>query len=391
MTTTSDTSLFPFRFYSPVEVLFGTGSFRALEERRAALGDRALVVTGKRSARATGTLDRALAQLPGAAVFDDVEENPGTGTCDRAADLCRASECDFVVAIGGGSAIDVGKAAAGLARNPGPASQYFGADKFRNGSLPLVAVPTTAGAGSEVTPGAVIVDSENKVKRTISGRTVFADLALLDPELTVPLPRDVTVNTGLDALSQAMEGMASKKATPIGDLLALEVCRLVKEYLGRAAADGRDIEARTAMLYASTLAGMVIAQSGTTLVHGMGYYFTLEFGVPHGLANALLLTPLFRHNAQYVPAKVAAMADALGVPAEAMSADAGEKISVALHSLLEELGVSPAAKAAGVEPERLDEFARGIMNDPYRFRNQVGEITEERVTRYFRQACEGAA
>jgi alcohol dehydrogenase class IV len=334
-------------------------------------------------------LDRVLDQLPGAVVFDRVEENPSADTCDAGAALCRENDCDYVIGIGGGSPMDAAKAVAGLACNLGPCSEYFGADRFENGALPVMAVPTTAGTGSEVTSAAVIVDAEQGVKRTIKGNAVFPKLALLDPETTVPLPRDVTVNTGLDALSQAMEGFVSISATPMTDLIALEVCHLVKEYLPRAAEDGSDIDARSAMLYAAMLSGCVIAHTGTTLVHGMGYYFTLAFGIPHGLANALLLTPLFQHNARCVPEKVAPIAAVLGVSTEPEAEDASYKIANALHSLFEQLHVSPAGKDHGVDPSRLEEFAKHIITDPYRFKNQVGDVPVDRVLALFEQACEG--
>ncbi|MBN2309086.1 MAG: iron-containing alcohol dehydrogenase [Candidatus Hydrogenedentes bacterium] len=378
-----------FRHYLPTEIVFGVGCLDELRERCRPLGQKALVVTGTRSARATGILDRVLAQLPGAAVFDEVEQNPGTATCDRAAARCREAGCDVVVAVGGGSPMDVAKAAAGLALNDGPCSAHFGADTFKLGSLPVVAVPTTAGTGSEVTPGAVIVDTDNGIKRTIKGSALFPRLALLDPELTLPLPRDITVNTGLDVLSQAAEGYVSKKAALMTDVLALEAVRLVKSHLPRAAAHGDDLGARAGMLYASLLSGCVIAQTGTTLVHGMGYYFTLECGVAHGLANALLLTPLFQHNAQYEPEKVAAVAAALGCPSPPMPRDASGAIARAFHGLLAELDVSPAARDAGVDAERLRGFAEHIVGDPYRFRNQVGDVGLGDVLGFFEQAYEG--
>lgn len=379
-----------FRFYSPTEVVFGPGRLPELAERCARFGERPLIVTGRHSARATGLLARVEEAFPNAVTFDEVEENPCTATCEAAASVCREAGCGFLIALGGGSPMDVAKAASGLVLNRGPCRDYFGADKFVKGTLPLVAVPTTAGTGSEVTPGAVLVDEAAGVKRTISGRAVYADLAILDPEVTLTLPRDVTVNTGLDVLSQAMEGAVSKKAGPLTGLVALEAVRLVRRHLPRAANDGNDIAARSAMLYASLLSGYVIAQTGTTLVHGMGYYFTLAFGIAHGLANALLLAPLFQHNARHLPQKVAALAEALGVSARPEPDDASAKIAAAVHALLEELGVSPAARDAGADPGRLADFAHDIIGDPYRFKNQVGEFAEEDVLALYQQACDGA-
>ena len=394
-----------FHHLIPTEIVFGPGCLRELGPRCQNLGRKALLVTGRHFARAAGVLDDALAQLPGAIVFDEVVENPTDGICDRAGLICRQEGCDFVVGIGGGSAMDVAKAAAGLARNPGPCRQYFGSEKFEQEVLPIVAVPTTAGTGSEVTPYSVVVDSAERVKRTLTARGLFPAVALLDPNLSLTMPRHVTVSTGLDALSQAMEGVVSRRCTPLCDLLALEACRIIAQWLPRAVEDGAahrrvastarvastdNIEARSWMLYASMLAGCVIAHTGTTLVHGMGYYFTLEYGLPHGLANGLLLAPSFEFTARYRPDKVAAIATALGADATAAPNEVGATIGRAIHAFLARIGVSPAAKDAGVGSDRLAEFAAQLIADPYRYRNQVGDVTEKDVLRFFQQAHSGA-
>lgn len=377
-----------FRYLAPTEIVFGAGTFRSLREHSRRLGARPLVVTGRRFARVSGLLDAALEQLAprrGAAVFDQVPENPDTSVCDAAAAYCRDRACDHVVAIGGGSAMDVAKAVAGLARNKGGCADYFGADKFSGGALPVLAVPTTAGTGSEVTPYAVIVDARDRTKRTVSGRSLFPAAALLDPDLTRTMPREVAIATGLDALSQAMEGIVSKKSTPLGDTLALDACRRIRRYLPRAANDPGDDEARAQMLYAAMLGGCVIAQSGTTLVHGMGYHYTLARGIAHGLANALLLAPVFAHNARYAPDKVAAIAAALGEP----PSEPGPAVVAAIYRLLQELGVSPAARDHGVKAEDLEAFARDVAADPYRYRNQIGEITEARILGFYSDSHTG--
>jgi alcohol dehydrogenase class IV len=229
------------------------------------------------------------------------------------------------------------------------------------------------------------VDARDRTKRTISGRDLFPAVALLDPDLTRTMPREVAIATGLDALSQAMEGVVSKKSTPVGDTLALDACRRVRLYLPRAANNPGDDEARAQMLYAALLGGCVIAQSGTTLVHGMGYHYTLTCGIAHGLANALLLAPVFAHNARYAPDKVAAIAAALG---EEPSAP-GPAVVAAIHRLLDELGVSPAARDHGVRPENLEPFARDVASDPYRYRNQIGDITEATILDFYSASCTG--
>jgi len=372
----------------PVEIVFGAGSLDTLGEQVKPYGRKPLIVTGQHSARASGALSRVLAQCPEAVVFEGVAENPTERQCDEGAGHCRSSGCDCVVAIGGGSAMDAAKAIAGLARNPEPCAHYLATGSFEQPPLPIVAIPTTAGTGSETTPYAVIVDSNARCKRTIRG--LFPSLALLDPVLAAHMPRHVTVNTGLDALSQAMEGLVSKRATPLGDELALAVCRIVREWLPRSADEPDNLEARGWMLYAAMLSGCVIAQSGTTLVHGMGYYFTLHFGVAHGLANALLLIPLFQYNAQADPGKVAAIAAALGCPADPSPDSAREAVTEALRNLFRRLRLSEAARDAGVEESALRRFAEDIVPDRSRFRNQPGDPSLEDIHGFFLRAFTGS-
>lgn len=374
-----------YQYFMPTEVIYAPGALTSLAKRCQVLGTRPLIVTGRQSARATGLLDRILAQLPSAQVFDQVEENPTIATCMRGAKCCLDTGCDYVIGVGGGSPMDAAKAVAMLATNPGPCAEYFGVDKFPNAPLPVAAIPTTAGTGSEVTPYAVIVDEVLRSKKTISGRMLFPVFALLDPELSVTMPPAVTVATGLDALSQAMEGMLSKRSTAVGDALALETCRLVKEWLPRAVADPANLEARGRMLHAAMLSGCIIAQSGTTLVHGMGYYFTLEFGLAHGLANALLLTPVFQFNAHLAPEKVAPLAAALGFDTGNPVRDIGK----AVHALMREVGISPKGQDFGVRLDRMEQFAEDIYRDTGRFKNQIGAFTVDDVYRLFVAACTG--
>ncbi|MDQ1258047.1 MAG: hypothetical protein QG656_2656, partial [Candidatus Hydrogenedentes bacterium] len=204
-----------FSWRMPSEVVCGAGCVDSLARRCAGWGERPLLVTGRNSARLSGALGRVLAQFPDAAVFDAVEENPSTETCEAGAEVCRQAGCDWVIGVGGGSPMDAAKAIAVLARNPVPCEQYFGRDQFTNGNLPIAAIPTTAGTGSEVTPYAVITHRRDLSKKTVAGASLFPRLALLDPELSVSMPRSVTVHSGMDALSQAMEGMLSRQSTPM--------------------------------------------------------------------------------------------------------------------------------------------------------------------------------
>jgi len=378
------------RFLVPTELIMGSGVFREWSAVCREHGiSRPLLVTGRQWARRAGHIDAMLEGPLDTTVFDEIPANPGTAVCEAGADAARSEGCDGVVALGGGSALDAAKAIAVLARNPGPCRDHFGAGRFESPPLPVIAVPTTAGTGSEVTPYAVLVDEATKQKRTIGGKALFPRAALLDPELTLGLPPDITRDTGLDVLSQAMEGMVSKKRNRFCDLLALEAIALVRRYLPEAVAAPDNLAARENMLLAATLSGMVIAHTGTTLVHGMGYYYTLDADVPHGLANGLLLRPVFQYNAGHLPQAVARIAAVLGHPV-AVRPDAVRKaIGTALGELFDALGTSPAARDHGVRDEALPRYAADIVGDPYRFKNQTGNLGVEEVEGLFRDSWAG--
>lgn len=378
-----------FRYFVPTDIHFGAGILGNFGEIAGKIGKKALVVTGRRSARASGALDRVLGFLDGAVVFDGVGENPTTDVCMAGGEVCRARGCDFVVGLGGGSAMDAAKGIAVMACNGGDCRDYLGVDRYAGGNLPVVAVPTTAGTGSEVTQYAVLVDVVEGSKRTLAGRGLFPVAAVVDPELTLSLPRDVTVYTGLDALSQGMEGVVSRRSTVLGDLLGLEVCRLVGRWLVRAADVPGDLEARSWLAYAAMLSGCVIAQSGTTLVHGMGYWFTLHYGTAHGLANALLLPAVFGYDAGFVPGKVGAIAAALGADGARAGSEPGVAVCEALYGLYGRLGLSAAGRDAGIGGERLDAFALEVAGDRSRFKNQVGAPGVGELAGFFRAAWSG--
>ncbi len=378
----------PFIFHMPVQVHSGPGSLEALARYRDHFKTPALLC-GPGSARASGALDRALALVPHAKVFEGFPENPDTTTCERYADQCRKAGVDGLIALGGGSVLDGAKAIALLVPNEGRCDDYFDTPPPQ-APLPIIAIPTTAGTGSEVTYYSVLVDPVARKKKTLKHPGLFPIAALLDPELTLTVPHDVTQATGLDALSQGMEGMLSRRASPPSDLLALEVCRQLAHALPIAQNNPRDLAAREALLYAAMLSGVVISQTGTTLVHGMGYYYTLEHGIAHGAANGLLLPPVFAWNAQHAPEKVAALAEALGHPCAPTPEHAAQAITEALDQFYETIGFPPAARDHGIPETAAATYAADIIQDPYRFKNQLGECDEAAVTALYHAAWAGS-
>lgn len=283
----------PHEYYMPTRLVSGRG---CLVERGALLrelGTKALVVTGARSARASGALDDALRALrangQAHALFDRVASNPSVESVLEGAAFARAEGCDFVVAIGGGSPMDAGKAMALLAARQGElgAEGLFAASY--SACLPVAAVPTTAGTGSEVTPYAVLTDNAAEAKTNLANPLLFPRLAFLDGAYMRELGREVTVNTAVDALSHAVEGMLTVRANPVTDALAIHSLSMIARCLGGLCADTLTHDERDTLLMASALAGMAIANSGTTAVHALGYPFTYYKGVDHGRANGIIL------------------------------------------------------------------------------------------------------
>lgn len=352
-------------------------------------GKRPAILCGKQAARTHGHLDAVLHYMPDALVLDGFPENPRFSDCEAYASRSAEAGADILVALGGGSVIDGAKALALLARHGGTCSDYLD-PKHGKDALPLIAIPTTAGTGSEVTPYAVLVDDARNRKSTLKSPALFPRLALLEPHFTTTMPRDVTIATALDALSQAMEGMLSTQSTPTGDLLALDVCRRIRHWLPVALQQPAQVEAREQLLFAAMLSGMVIAQSGTTLVHGMGYYYTLEHGIAHGAANALLLPPLFWWNAQHAPAKVTRLAEALGHGCRPAPSEAGYALTESLYHFYRLLHFEAAARDHGVPEEAGATMAAQIIEEPGRFKHQLGALTESQVRVLYQAAWGGS-
>ncbi|HQZ72217.1 MAG TPA: iron-containing alcohol dehydrogenase [Anaerolineae bacterium] len=277
-----------FEFATAARVVFGAGSLAQLGPAAAALGGRALLVTGR-------DVDRALpaAQVLRAAGIAvqlwSVSGEPGTADVEAGVLTARAGGCDLVVAIGGGSPLDAGKAIAALLTNDGPPLDYLevvGRGRaLEREPAPFIAVPTTAGTGSEVTRNAVLTASEQRVKVSLRSPKMLPRLAIVDPLLTLSLPPGVTADCGLDALTQCLEPLVSNRGNPITDGLAREGLGRASRSLRRAWADGGDLEARTQMCAASLLGGMALANAALGAVHGLAGPIGGMFPAPHGAVS----------------------------------------------------------------------------------------------------------
>lgn len=304
------------KYCMPTRVISGGDCLSAYRAEFAAFGKKALIVTGASSAKANGSLDDAVAAL-GAngqahAVYDRVPANPGVACVYEGAAFARSEGCDFVIAIGGGSPMDAAKVIALLARADIPETELF-AGKYGSDIMPIVCVPTTAGTGSEVTQYAIITNDEAETKSGIATPLFFPRLALLDAKYLESVPRKTMVNTVVDSLSHSVEGMLSSRASEVSDTLAAKALSLIAECLGSLGSDTLTHDQRERLLLASTLGGMVIANTGTTAVHAMGYSLTYFRHIDHGRANGLLVAAYLRLVQERRPALVQRILAPLGM------------------------------------------------------------------------------
>jgi len=286
-------------FATATRVIFGPGTRREIGAVARKFGQRALVVTGSHPERAAELLDLLQAAGLEATVFT-VAGEPAAAVAEQGATRAREQGCELVVAIGGGSALDAGKAMAALATNPGPVMNYLevvGRGRPLDAApLPFIAVPTTAGTGAEATRNAVLAVPEHRVKVSLRSPLMLPRLAVVDPELTLGVPPAVTATTGLDALTQLVEPYLSCRANPCTDALCAAGIPLAARALPRAFANGDDLAARTAMAQASLWSGMALANAGLGAVHGLAGPIGGQFAAPHGAVCAALLPSVLASN-----------------------------------------------------------------------------------------------
>jgi alcohol dehydrogenase len=279
----------------PVEIAFGENILHYQAKKITAIGKKCLIVTGKLSASKCGALDdikEAFSILKiSYQLFDQITENPNEKVLIEGAELMKLSQCDFVIGIGGGSPIDAAKAISILAKNHLKVEDLYRTNKF-NSAYPIVAVPTTSGTGTESTPYSVITNTQTSIKAGFGSPLLFPKLAFLDPNYTRTLPFSVTRDTAIDALSHLLEGLYSNQRNKLNYPLIYEGVKLIYQYLKLCLTAPENYEWREKLMIASLYGGIVIAQSGTTLQHSIGYPLTTNLGISHGYANGLVMKPI---------------------------------------------------------------------------------------------------
>ncbi len=353
-----------FNHFSPTEIVFGCGRINEIAQLAARYGSRALLVTESMEGPLAPTFARIKSLLEDGNIqveqFDGVIPNPTTDVVTRGADMAKDFGAQVVIGVGGGSSMDTAKAIAVEATHPGTAWDYnCHTDGPSERTLPIIAVGTTAGTGSQATQCAVITKTADKDKSAIWHRNIFPRIAVVDPELTATMPKSVTAQTGFDAFCHNFEAYLSVNTNPLVEVMALDAIRRVVEYLPRALADGSDMEARAQMSWVDTLGGFTNSNAGVTLPHGLG----MQVGghcpnVTHGQALAAIYPEFTRYTYPAAVGKFAAVGRIFNPALEDEDDDtAAEKACVAIDGFLKQIGLWIGFKDLNVTKEDIREIA----------------------------------
>ncbi len=386
-----------FGYYMPVEVFFGNDAIEKIGEYARKLGERAFLVVDNEMKK-IGVLNKVINLLTRVNMetvcYGKVVPSPVYSQVYEAAELAKMKRCDFVIGLGGGSCMDFAKGVAIAATHEEDFCQfiYGGSSEVllpTKRTLPILAIPTTAGSGSQVTPYAVFVNPKFKLKTTIKSPYIFPRVVIVDPKLTISMPPNLTASTGVDALAHAMESYINvSKSNPFSDLVALEAIKIISENLRRAVLNGGDLLAREKMAWGSTLAGMAISQAGTTLVHAMSYPLTGRFTIPHGIAVAILLPEMVRDTWKFSQEKFANIAKAMGIYVDDLTVDEQAKRARGkIRELLKDIGIDLKLGSFNVTEPMLEQFANDTVEYMARpLAQHPGKFTFKEILSLYRRA-----
>ena len=354
-------------FSIPPTIITGAGSSKEVGEQAKRLGASKVLIVTDPGIIELGYVDQIVRNLINsnitASIFSDVTPDPTLQNVKDGLKQYFSEYADLIVSIGGGSAIDCGKGIAMKLGNDGELSEYMGVDKIPNPGVPLIAIPTTAGTGSEVTKVTVITDTERNVKMMLSSPCLLASVAIVDPLLSLTTPSHLTAAVGVDALTHAIEAYISKRAQPLTDTLALNAIELISGSLRQAWADGENIDARTDMMLGASIAGMAFSNSSVALVHGMSRPIGAYFHIHHGLSNAVLLLDVMEFSISGAPKRYADIAKAMGEKINGLSpmkqADAA---ITAVERLVNDIQM-PRLGEIGIDKTDFDEVVEQMAAD----------------------------
>lgn len=354
-----------YNFMVPGNTIIGENALKSSGDYLKSYGKKAFIVTGKVVTKTglvnklTGYLDELNIEY---VIFNDITGEPTDVMIENGVNAYKENNCDFCIAIGGGSPLDSAKAIAAMTVLDGSISDYIG--KEIRGDFPkLVLIPTTAGTGSETTKFTVITDSKKDIKMLLKGDALIPELAIVDYNLTISAPKSVTAATGMDALTHAVESYTSRKANPITDMYALSAIKRIFKYLPIAYKDGGNLEARKEMSLAAFEAGVCINNASVTIVHGMSRPIGALFHVPHGISNAMLIKECLKYVLDGAYDKFADIARAIKVADESMEdKEAAYKFLDALDELCKTVEI-PTLEEYGIDKAEFDKVKEKMAKD----------------------------
>ncbi|KAB0546300.1 iron-containing alcohol dehydrogenase [Pseudomonas argentinensis] len=335
----------------------------------------------------SGTVDHVLKQLGAYGIFDGVEPEPEIAIVEACAKVYRDGGHDGLIGVGGGSAIDIAKAVAGYVGHDGALETLFGVDQIKRKGPPLIAIPTTAGTGSEVTNVSILSDKQAQLKKGIVSDHLLPDVALVSPVMTLTCPRSVTAASGVDALVHAVESYLSVNASPITDALAIGAIKLIAKALPKAYANPADLKAREDMATASLMAGMAFGNAGVGAVHALAYPLGGRFNIAHGVSNALLLPYVMAWNKLACVERMAEIAAALGVQTFGLSDKVAADLAVeAMAELSAGVDIPKGMRSFNVPEEAIPAMAEEASKIDRLMRNNPRRLTAGDIEQIYRAA-----
>ena len=372
---------------NPNRVVFGEGSMQRFVSDFVERGLKKMFLLS--IAELNTTLAPFLQQLQahGVAVFVDesIVGEPTFEDFDKILLKAKKFDADSIVGIGGGSVLDVAKLVAAQLKNSQTLEEVKGNGNLKERQTYVACIPTTSGTGSEVSPNAIFVNNQGEKVGIISPYLV-PDAAYIDPVLTVLLPKKITAATGIDALTHCLEAYTNKFAHPFVDLYALEGVRIIAKYLKRACDDGTDLEARTQVALGSMYGGMCLGPVNTAAVHALSYPLGVEYHIPHGLSNALLLPYVMEYNIEADASKYERIAEVLGAEKKATSKETALEGVKIMKQLIVDCGLPLTLSEAGVKEESIPQLAEGAVKVQRLLKNNIREIAVDDAIAIYKAA-----
>lgn len=382
----------PYLFQTAKKIIAGPHTFEYLSEHLQVIkGVKSIYILCQPSTKRLGYLDSMIKQLKQTGYSVewnmDVKPEPTIQDIEQIFLSFQQARYDLIIGIGGGSVLDVAKLLSVLTTNPLSLREMLGVDKIQHPAIPTLLIPTTSGTGSEVTPNAIVTLPEEELKIGIVSRYLLPELVIIDPVLTLDLPKAITAATGMDAFTHAFESYISNKANPFSDLFALESISKISHSIQKAYHQGDDLTAREEMMVGSMYGGMALSCAGTAAVHAMAYPIGGKFNVTHGVANSMLLPHVTEFNLDVIADKLVTVASAMGIArkADESSMQTAEKVLVQIKAWTKELEIPQSLESYGVKHDDVAALAIAASKVTRLMDNNPKKMTVEDIANIYRK------